>query len=365
MRILDRYILKSILGIFFGCILLFLFLYIIVDVFGHLDEILKHKTELLLLKQYYLAYLPVIFVQITPIACLLATLYTLGTLNRNNEVIAMRASGLSIWQITKTIIIFGVIISIFVFLLNEKVIPQSQVILEKIKIQMEGQEQKKFLEKEIIKNLSMYGLKNRLIFVNKFSVKDSTMEGITILEQDKHQNITKKVVASKGVWKEGIWTFYNSITYDFDENDQIKQGPVYFKEEIMNITETPKDFLSQVQLPEFMNTAQLDDYIYRLSKSGAETVVRNLKVDLYQRYASPLTSLVIIIVGIPFALKIKKRVTALASFGICFMLGFLYYVSNAISVAFGKAGFLPPIVAVSLSHVLFFLLGVFAVYSLP
>lgn len=266
---------------------------------------------------------------------------------------------------TKTIIIFGVIVSIFVFLLNEKVIPKAQVILEKIKIQMEGQSQNKSLEKEIIKNLSMYGLKNRLFFVNKFSVKDNTMEGITILEQDKHQNITKKVVASKGVWKEGIWTFYNSITYDFDETGQIKQEPIYFKEEIMNITETPKDFLSQVQLPAFMNIAQLDDYIYRLSKSGAETVVRNLKVDLYQRYASPLTSLVIIIVGIPFALKIKKRVTALASFGICFMLGFLYYVSNAMSVAFGKAGFLPPIVAVSLSHVIFFLLGIFAVYNLP
>lgn len=365
MRILDRYVIKSTLGVFFGCIILFIFLYIIADLFGHLDEILKQKTALAILKQYYLAYLPVIFVQIAPIACLLATLYTLGTLNRNNEVIAMRASGLSIWQITKTLIVFGAIVSIFVFLVNEKLAPKSQNLIKKIKGQMETNLQKKSMENEIIENLSMYGLGNRLFFINKFSIQDNTMEGITILEQDKNQDITKKIVSSKGVWQDGIWTFYNSITYNFDKNGQIKQEPRFFREEIMNISETPKDFLNQVQLPEFMDIAQLNDYIYRLSRSGAEALVRNLKVDLYQRFAFPFTSLVIIIVGIPFALRIKKRVTALTSFGICFLVGFLYYVSNAVGVAFGKAGFLPAIIAVSLSHILFLLFGIFVVYNLP
>jgi lipopolysaccharide export system permease protein len=230
---------------------------------------------------------------------------------------------------------------------------------------MGSQSKKDSAKKEIIKNLSMYGLRNRLFFVNKFSLKENAMEGITVLEQDKQQNITKKIVASKGIWQDGIWTFYNSITYEFDNNGQIKGEPAYFEQEIMTITETPADFLNQMQLPEFMNISQLNDYIYRLSKSGAETVVKNLKVDLYQRFTSPFTSLVIIIVGIPFALKIKKRVTALASFGICFVVGFLYYVSNAISIAFGKAGFLPPLLAVSLSHVIFFLWGIYLVYNLP
>lgn len=365
MRILDRYIFKSILNIFLGCVVMFIFLYIITDIFGHLDEILKNKTELVLLKEYYLAYLPVIFVQIAPVACLLAVLYTLGTLNRNNEVIAMRASGLSIWQVSKTAVIFGVILSVFVFFLNENAVTRSQARIKNLKTEIESRNKQGAAKKEDIKNLSMYGLRNRLFFVNKFSLKDNIMEGITILEQDKQQNITKKIVASKGIWQDGIWTFYNCITYEFDKNDQIKGEPAYFAEEIMMITETPADFLNQMQLPEFMNISQLNDYIYRLSKSGAEAVVENLKVDLYQRFASPFTSLVIIIVGIPFALRTKKRVTAMASFGICFVVSFLYYVSNAMSIAFGKAGFLPPLLAASLSHVIFFLLGIYLVYHLP
>lgn len=364
MRILDRYIFKSLLSIFIGCVLLFVFLYVIIDIFGHLDEILKNKINLLLLKDYYLAYLPVIFVQIAPIACLLATLYSLGNLNRNNEVIAMRASGLSIWQMTKTLLTFGIIISLFVFLVNERFVPNAQETIEKVKVRMENKDNKKSKD-EVIKNLSMYGLRNRLFFVNQFSVKDNTMEGITILEQDSKQNITKKIVANKGVWGDGIWTFHNSITYSFDENGQIKQEPQYFSAEIMNITETPQDFLKQIRLPENMNIAQLDNYIFRLSKSGAAKVVRNLQVDLYQRYTSPFISLIIIIVGIPFALKIKKRATALTSFGISFIMGFLYYVSNAIGIAFGKGGILPPFLAASLSHVFFLALGAYLIYKLP
>lgn len=77
MRILDRYILKSVVSVFFACILVFLFLYIIIDVFANLEEILKQQVNLSLLRDYYLSFLPLIFVQVAPIACLLATLFYL------------------------------------------------------------------------------------------------------------------------------------------------------------------------------------------------------------------------------------------------------------------------------------------------
>lgn len=364
MRILDRYILKSIVKTFLGCIIVFIFLYVIVDIFGHLDEILKQKINLVILRQYYLSYLPVIFVQITPIACLLATLYTLGTLAHHNEIIAMRTSGLSIFQITRTLIIFCIMISIFVFLINERVVPLSLDLLEKTKAKMEEKSKKESQEKEVIKNLSIYGLKNRLFFVNRFSLKDNTMEGITILEQDEHQNITKKIVANKGIWEDDLWRFYQSLTYNFDENGQFKGDPQYFEEEIMDIAEGPRDFLKQRQNPELMNIAQLNDYILRLSKSGAKAIVRNFKVDLYHRFMLPFTSLVITIVGIPFALRIRGRATALSSFGVSFMVGFLYYVFTAVTVAFGKAGFLPPFLAASLGHLSFFILGLYLISNL-
>jgi lipopolysaccharide export system permease protein len=337
-----------------------------VDVFSHLDEILKQQVSLMVLKQYYLAYLPIIFVQVAPIACLLSTLYTFGKLNRNNEIIAMRSSGLSIFQITKTVIIFGLIVSACVFWVNDKFVPPSMSLTEKIKAQMEsGTKKAKEKEREIITNLSMYGLKNRLFFVNKFSLATNTMEGIIILEHDEKQNIIKKIVANKGVYKEGLWRFYQSVTYNFDENVQIMGEPQYLEEEIMNISETPHDFLNQMLHPDFMTISQLDGYIWRLSKSGATTVIRNLKVDLYQRFTFPLTSIIIILLGIPFSVMMKKRATGLSSVGISLMVGFLYYVFNAVSIALGKAGILMPTLAVSLSHIVALISASYFIQTLP
>ena len=367
MRILDRYILKSVLGIFLMCLLTFIFLYVIIDLFSHLDDILKQRASLNILLQYYLAYLPIIFVQVTPISCLVATLYTFAKLNHNNEIIAMRSSGLSILEITKTVIIFGVLISVFVFWVNDKFVPSSLSLAEKLKDRIEaGVKREQEKEQDVIQNLSMYGSKNRLFFVNKFYLSKNTMEGITILEDDEQQNITKKIVANKGVFGEGgLWRFYQCITYNFDKNGQIVGEPEYLEEEIMAISETPHEFLHQRQLPDFMTIAQLDNYIWKLSKSGASTATRNLTVDLYQRFTSPLTSIIIIFLGIPFSLRMKKRATGLSSLGLSIMVGFLYYVFNAISIALGKSGILIPILSASLAHIVTLTFSLYLISTLP
>lgn len=366
MRILDRYILKSVISLFLGCLLIFLFLYIIIDVFSHLDEILRQKVGFVVLLQYYLSYLPMIFIQVSPMACLLSTLYTFGKLNRNNEVIAMRASGLSVLQISKTVILFGMVVSVLVFLVSDKLAPQSLILNEKIKVEMEGGlKRSKARGQEIYNNVCMYGLKNRLFFVNKFNIASETMEGIIILEQDEKQNVTRKIVANKGVYSDGLWRFYQCITYIFDENGQVREEPRYMEEEIMAIPETPREFLTQRQQPDYMTIAQIEDYIWKLSKSGALSVTRNLKVDLYQRFTMPLTSLIIILLGIPFALRMKKRATGLSSIGISIMMGFLYYVFSAVGIALGKAGILIPALAASLSHIIAFSTALYFLKSLP
>jgi len=309
-------------------------------------------------------YLPVIFVQVAPFCCLLATLYAFARLNRDNEIIAMRASGLDIIAISKTVIIFGFITSMVVFWVSDRFLPRALTLNQKIKYQMDSKP-KKGHEKEVVSNLSMYGLRNRLFFVNKFSPSTSTMEGIIVLEQDDHQNITRKVVANRGIYSDNCWIFYQTITYDFDVNGQVKNEPRYSDEEIMEISETPAEFLSQRQSPEIMAISQLNDYIGKLSKSGAINVVRRLKVDLYQRYTAPLLSLIIILLGIPFSLKMRKRATGISSLGISIMLAFLYYVLNAVCIALGKGEVLPPLLAASLSHLIALSFSLYMIFTLP
>jgi len=366
MRILDRYILKSIVLTFFSCIFVFLFLYVVIDLLSNLDEILKHQATLMLLARYYLSYLPIMFVQVSPFACLLSSVYTFAKLNHNNEIIAMRSSGLSILEIAKNPLIFGLLISLLVFWVNDRFVPISLAENQKIKIQIEEGSIKGNPKKiESITNLSMYGLKNRLFFINRFSPLTKTMEGITILEQDENQNLTKKIIASKGTYRDGLWRFSQSITYSFDHNGQVIDEPIYLEEEIMNIPETPENFASLRQKPELMSIRQIEDYIWRLSKSGATTVIRNLKVDLYQRFTAPFTSIIIILLGIPFSLLMRKRATGMSAVGVSIIVGFLYYVLDAVCLAIGKSGLLMPSLAASLSHIIILTASLYLISKLP
>jgi len=366
MRILDRYIFKSIVATFIACIFVFLFMYVIIDVLSKLEDILKNQIHYTLLIQFYLTNLPIMFVQVAPFACLLSTLYTFSKLNHDNEVIAMRASGLSIFYITKTVIILGIVISLFVFWINDRFAPGAMLEIQKIQAKMdEGKKDRKEKKTDSLINLSMYGLKNRLFFIDRFYPSTATMDGVIILEQDEKQNLTRKIVANKGVYEDGLWRFYQSITYDFDHNGQIVGEPLYLEEEIMSIPETPSDFLAQRQRPEHMTISQLDNYIWKLSKSGATTVIRNLKLDLYQKFASPFASLIIILLGIPFSLMIQKRATGLSSIGISIIVGFLYYILDAVFIAVGRGGMLPPLVAVSSAHIIALTFSVYLISHLP
>lgn len=366
MRILDRYVFKSVLSVFLTCIFLFLFLYVVIDIISKLEDILNHDVGWFTMLQYYVANLPLMFCKIAPFACLLSALYALGKMNHDNEIIAMRASGLSVFQITRTLMVLGAVVSLFMFWIGDRFVPRSVAVTQKVIDQLTGpRKDGKEKKPETIYNLSMYGMKNRLFFMNKFTPSTSTMEGITILEHDEHQNITSKIVANKAVYQDRLWKFYQTITYNFDVNGQILEEPLYTEEEILTIPETPKDFITQRQRLDQMDIAQLEDYIWRLSKSGATTVIRNLKVDLYQRYATPFTALIMLLLGIPFSLMMRKRATGLSSIGLCILVGFLYYIIDAVCVALGKSGTLFPVLAVSFTHIVAFFSALYLIASMP
>lgn len=341
MRLLDRYILKSMLAVFLGCFFAFTFLYVIVDFISRLDDILKHHISFSLIFSYYLHSLPIMLTQTTPLAMVLACAFTFSKLNRDNELIVIRSSGLSLWQVCFPIIISSLLISVAMLVINEKIIPYSRIESERIKTQIDG-ENNSAVRETVIPNLTFYGLENRLFFINSFDPKNDSMEGITILEHDRRQNLTAKITAKRGLYKDKLWIFYECTRLNFDWEGHISEDSAYNEESIMEISETPHDFLQQKKRAELMSSSQLKDYIRKLKKSGANSAVRSLLIDLYQRYASAFTTLALILLGIPFSFVIRKRANIFLSLVIAIAISFLYYVLNGISLAIGKSGFLLP-----------------------
>lgn len=361
MTILDRYITKSIVKTFIGCLVVFSFLYVLIDTAANLDELLDRKVPFGIIVQYYLWFLPVILVQTAAMGCLISTTLTYSGLNHHNEIIVLRSSGMHFWQIAKPALAFACIIAAVIFTVNEKFVPQSEIMTKKIRNEnmiIEGDARRKKHAK--IKNLTFYGLRNRLYFIDSYDPNDTELSGITIIEYNQDQNIDKKIVALRGSWTGLAWNFENVQVTEFSYDIQTPTKVRVYKEKLMDIKETPNDFLRQRLNVSHMNINQLSEYISRFEDSGAHKALNNLLVDLHAKIAFPFGVIAIILVGLPFTLMTgRRKAVTFTALGFAVLIGFFYYVANAVGLALGKGGLFPPAVAAWLAPGSFTLLAVY------
>lgn len=362
MKIIDRYIVREFIPPFFYCLFVFLSLYIVIDIFSRLEDVLKHHVEISVLLQYYVAFLPIIFVRTAPVAVLLSTLYVLGDLSKYNEITALKASGLNIWRLILPFFYLGLIISIATLVINDRIVPQANFISTTVKEEHLDKE-KDEASARIVENVAIYGTRNRLIHVRKFYVQDSLLKEITILEQDENKRVSAKIQAKEGRWIKDRWVFFDCVIYNFGKLGEVVDEPAIFKKMFIDIEEKPKDFLKREASSEFMSYRKLKNYIERLSGSGAK-IVRKLSVDLHHKVSFPFVSLVIILLGVPFALS-AQGTGKIASVGLCIAIAFFYYIVEALSLALGKQGSLPPFLAAWFANFLFATVGVMLMRRTP
>ena len=360
MRILDKYIVKNFLGPFFYCLALFIFLYIIIDLFGHLDEILKHNIPILILQEYYLSMIAFIVINTAPIASLISTIYVISTMNKHDEIMAMRAAGISILRVLKPFIYVGLAISIGVFLISEKIMPLSMKNAQSIKENyMEKKNEAKNKEKNIsINNIALYGKNDRLIFIESYFSRENIAKGITLLKQNKAGHVTEKTNAQEGKWSGKDWEFSNILIYELEENGAVAGNPLFFEKREFDM-ESPEELISKGTNYGFMSFKDLSVYVKNFSNASPD-IINRLRVDLHQKISFPFMSLVVILIGAAFAMKIKRRgkTAAIMGVGTGIVIGFVYYALMAMCIALGKGGMLPAYISTHLANVLFGSLGI-------
>jgi len=360
MRILDKYISKIFLGTFFYCLVLFIFLYIIIDMFGHLDEILKYGVPILVLQEYYLSMVPFIILHTAPMASLISTISVINTMNRYDEITAMRAAGINIYRIFFPFICIGILISLSVFALSEKVLPLNMKNVTYIKenyFDKGASGQTKEKGDKIVNNITLYGKNDTIIFIESYNLSTHTARGITLLKQDKNGMVTQKLNAREAKWTGSTWESLNTIIYKLDETGAIKGAPLFFEQKNIDI-ESPDELISKGVNYEVMNFKDLWRYIKNFSNASPE-IINRLRVEAHQKIAIPFASLVIIILGSSIAIRVKPRgkATTLLGIGLTIIIGFIYYATMAIFIAFGKRGIIPPLIAVQAVNVVFLSIG--------
>jgi len=331
----------------------------IIDLFGHLDEILKHRIPVLILQEYYLSMIPFIIMHSAPVASLISTIYVISTMNKNDEITVMRASGISIGRILAPMIYLGLAISILVFGVSEKILPSAMKNSEYIKEKyMEKKIEDKNAEKKLIHNIALYGKNDRLIFIKSYDGENNTARDITILQQDQNGNVMAKTDAREGKWQDNLWKFSDILVYNLDKNGMVEGSPFFFEERTFDM-ESPPELIAKGTSYEFMSFKDLLNYINNFSNASPD-IIKRLRVDLHQKMSMPFANLVLIFIGGAFALKIKRRgkAAAMMGMGMSIVIGFVYYAFMATFIALGKGGILPAFWSAHLANMIFCSIGI-------
>lgn len=358
MRIIDRYLIKSFTAALVYCLAVFFILFIVIDLFNNLDEFLKHGVSIGVIFTYYAYFIPAILVQVIPIACLVAVLFVIGGLSRHNEIIALKASGVSAFHILVPYFFMGILISFVVLLINETVVPKSVLTSAAI---MEGliKKGKKDFDDRALNKVTLYGKNDRMIYAREFELNSKTLHDVVIFENNIHKSTQVKLKAKKACYENGQWVFYDAIRYQINRRGEVIGNPVFSAKLDYGLDARPGDFIREGSQVEFMNSRELKTQIMHL-KAASKKLVQKLSVDLHYKIAFPFVSFVVMLIGAPLAMK-TGRGGAVMGMGASCVLVFAYYGIASICLALGKGNYLPPAFAAWFGNLFFATIGIYLI----
>ncbi|MBP1738076.1 MAG: permease YjgP/YjgQ family protein [Deltaproteobacteria bacterium] len=351
MSILSKYVLQEFYKLFAFCEALFVFLFLTVDFLQKIDNFIEAKATKAAVLLYFLYKAPFIMVNMVPPAVLISAIILFASMKKKNELIALRTAGLSLFTLSKTMILGSLFIVVGMFLLSETVVPYTSSKGNQIwNVDVRKQDPGLFYGKEEI----WYRGGNAIYWIRQFNPKERTMGNPTFYFFDSEFRVVKRIEGRRGVWEGSHWTIENGISQELKQDGQY--GFAKFEAYELAIPETPETFMRGTRKPEEMSYWQLKEYAETVRKEG----YKNAKylVDMNIKLAFPFICLILLTIGIPLALSVKKGGTPLAvsiGMAVCF----LYVLVLGLARSLGLAGVLPPLFSAWLANLLFLFPGIY------
>ncbi len=404
MKLLDRYIVREFLKVFLFGIVALILVSTVVAIFERADDIAKHNPPFSIIIGFFLAKIPQDVFMIAPISMLLSTLLVMGTFAQNSEITAMLASGISIYRMSVPLLIIGLIVSLLMFGLNEFIIPPANQLKEEYKRIIKGRPDKRKMakiriwfrgkrENQVFQELQ----EDRIYYINALipeGPQGPEIHGLTVFELSENFSPIRRLDARRGiyhqppsqaqeedkrVWKTwipkvfdvfkssetqedvpqplGTWTLYQGTERSLLPHES--RSIITFQERRdYIIPRSFEDFRRDTKDPEDMNYRELKEYIVTLTESGYD--ISKYIVDLRAKISYPFVSLVMVIIGFPFALTSPRSGAALGV-GLSVFIGITYWIILQLGISLGHAHILPPTLAAWISHIMFACAGFYMI----
>jgi len=345
---IDRYILCEWFKVFLLAMGATVGVLVLEDVQDDLSDFFDYGASVPEILGYYGWLLPGFLPTVIPLALLVSLLFTLGNLHRNNEIIALRAAGLSLFRLSRSLWLGGVLLAGAMLALNAYVVPlsieQSRAIRENWRVTALSER----LPEDrvaVIPNLAYDNRRDRrLWFFNRYSEYYEKGWGVQIEERDAQGRPSRRILANRATY-DGVWTFYDGrvyTRYDAQEEEFLRSLPFAVRE-YPEMTEDPSLMKALRAEPADLTLFELDAALDKVPPAEnprmAAYAVRRQRI-----LASPLSCLVIVGFAVPFAVS-GVRVNPMVGVSKACGLFFAYYLFAGGIGLLGGQGQIPPPVA--------------------
>ncbi|RPJ14797.1 MAG: YjgP/YjgQ family permease [Desulfobacteraceae bacterium] len=346
-KIFDLYIAKGFLTYFSWSLATCSLLFILLTLFELLDDAIRNGIEIMQIVIYFIFLMPQILMMAIPLSVLLAILISLGILENNSEITAIKAGGWSLYRISIPIFLLAAGFCVSLFIIQDYILPYSNERQDAIWNKIKGRAP----QTTMLKRKWILGESGRIYNYEYFDEKQNSFVGLNIYEMDLDAaKMIRRMYASRAVIRQGAWILDDGWIRDYHlqqngfrtfktENFFFPEKADYFEKEIFQPKESSK-----------MTYYELNSHINYLMKSGYNA--KELQVELNKKISFPLSCLTMTLLAFPFSFIIGKR-GAFFGIGASIAIAISFLMISGLFETMGTYGILTPFLAAWAPNIIF------------
>ncbi len=359
--ILDDYVLRDFF-INLGLVLsTFLMLLLVFTIFELLGDILRNQISPIVVGEYLLNVLPYFLYTTTHYGILLAVLITLGLMQRSNEIVAMKATGISIYRIITPLLLACTLLATGLFFFDQFYLPHANKRQDALRNKIKGKPAQTYLNPD---RKWIFGKNSTIYYYQFFDPEKAEFDDLSVFEFNPATfQLTGRIYADTAHWENALqrWVCTKGWERAF-QGSAIQTYRNFDVSTFAAVNEPPNYFQKEVKQSSEMSYEELRRYIHDLQQSGFDVV--RLRVQLQKKLAFPLIALVMALLAVPFSLSGARR-GAVAGIALAVGIAVVYSVTSDMFEAMGNISQLPPALAAWSPDVIFMLLGGYLILRVP
>jgi lipopolysaccharide export system permease protein len=344
-------------------ILGFVSVFVIVDLIENIDKFIDNSVQLRVILLFYFYTLPWFFSIGLPMATLIATVFSIGLMAKRNEWTAMKSSGISLYRIAIPLLLAGIVLSFISYELDNNLVTKGNEKVTEIEQKHMRRKTRRntFRTSKILHDVLLQKHETTHISLAKYSISGMEADNATILSLE-NGFISNRIDARKMFWNDSLllWNINSYSIRNFDINGEEINTLISASDTLINANFTPDDITKQFKPPDEMNYKELTERILLLKENGVKTV--RWEVARYNKVSFALTSLIVILFGLPLAVSKQKGGLAFAA-GMSVFVIFAYYAFIKFGQSLGYKEVLDPFISAWIGNIIFAIGGIILLFS--